>query len=536
MVEPPSPTEDENNNRPWLLGKLWDQVSSFFLAMFNSVWSGFTEQMDFIGPRIANSILNWVGGTEAKQWKMMLDIFVSNDLMTGEEAKELSKWKEFTTPLDHYMFIKTLGYLSTRYMDLTLYGASTKLKRAILSKFTPERPPPESMIAAAFIAPEKTTEIRNKMREAGLDDKDIDLMFLSRYRVYDEGTISILWLRKVLSDDEMFMRMRELGYTDTRTKEIMQSWSIIPGPSDLFHLVAKEAFEPDMIKRMGYDDEFPEEQVQWLEKQGISRAWAEKYWYAHWETPSIQAGYEMLHREDPERPGQSIIDLEELDMLYRTVEIPPYWRSRLTKIAYLPYTRVDVRRMHDMGVLTDKELIQSYKDLGYDQIHAEKMADFTVRYNQGADKELTRGQIITGYKEKILTRADAYTLLTDLDYNEAQAEYFLITEDYKEAKDLQDDILANIKDRFQNNLADEFTTQSRLNSLNLTGERIAVLMDKWKIKKLIDVKLPSKTDLDKFLIAKVIDLDTYRIEMDRLGYNKRYTGWYEQLSGAKGGK
>jgi len=247
-------------------------------------------------------------------------------------------------------------------------------------------------------------------------------------------------------------------------------------------------------------------------------------------------GYEMLHREDVDRPGQSIIDLEELDMLYRTVEIPPYWRERLTKIAYLPYTRVDVRRMHDMGVLTDAELIQSYKDLGYDQVHAEKMADFTVRYNQGADKELTKGQILTGYKEKILNRQDALTLLTDLDYPEAMAEYFILLEDYKEAKDLQDDILSNIKDRYQNNMADEFETRSRLGQLNLTGERIALLMDKWKIKKMIDVKVPSKTDLDKFLAAKIIDLDTYRTEMDRLGYNTKYINWYEQLTAMKGGK
>jgi len=392
------------------------------------------------------------------------------------------------------------------------------------------------MIAASFIAPEKIGEVRDKLKELGLDDKDIDLMFLSHYRLYDEENIRILWLRGVLSDDEMFMRMRELGYTDTRIKEVIQGWSIIPGPTDLFHLVAKEAFEPEFVEKMGYADEFPVEQVEWLRKQCISEEWAKKYWYAHWETPSIQMGYEMLHREDPDRPGRSIISIDELNMLYKTVEIPPYWRDKLTKIAYAPYTRVDVRRMHDMGVLTDAQLIQSYKDLGYDQEHAEKMAEFTVKYNQGADKELTKGQILTGYKEKILTRADALTLLTDLDYPEAMAEYFILTEDYKEAKDLQDDIIANIKDRYQNNLADEFTTRSRLNSLNLTGERIAVLMDRWKIKKLIDVKLPSKTDLDKFLAAKIITLDTYRVEMDRLGYNTRYTDWYEKLSAMKGGK
>lgn len=536
MDMPAWPPGEEEEKKPWLLGKLWDEVSSFFLAMFNSVWSGFSEIAISVIDTSAHKITSWIGKTTDWAWEPFLDMFVEAKLMTRAEAKELLKWKDVTPPWDTYLLFKTIGALISQYLDATLYGASAELRREILSKYTPERPGPETMVGAAFIAPEKTREIRDKMREHGFDDDDIDLFFLSRYRLYDEGNIRILWLRGVLTTDQMYMRMRELGYTDTRIKEVIQGWTIIPGPTDLFHLVAKEAFEPDMIERMGYADEFPEEQVKWLEKQGISRDWAEKYWYAHWETPSIQMGYDMLHREDVDRPGQSIIDKEELDMLYRTIEIPPYWRDKLTKIAYLPYTRVDVRRMHDMGVLTNAQLIQSYKDLGYDQEHAEKMAEFTVKYNQGADKELTRGQILTGYREKILSRADSITLITDIGYTEAQAEYFILMEDFKEAKDLQDDILDNIKTRFQNNLADEFETRSRLGQLNLTGERIALLMDKWKIKKMIDVKLPSKTDLDKFLAAKIIDLDTYRQEMDRLGYNTRYTDWYEKLSAIKGGK
>ena len=535
MVEPIEYEPYDPSKRPQFLGKIWDEVKGFFTVMFGAVWANFAPVADSILFKTANTITKGLGEATDWAWGPFLDWFIGQGLMTKAEANEIMKWKKLTPPWDTYMLFKTIGPLYEVYIGLTLSGSTAEMKRAILSKYTPERPGPETLVAASFIAPEKTQEARNKMKEQGFDDADIDLFFLSRYRLYDEGNVRILWLRGVLSDDQMFMRMRELGYTDTRIKEIIQGWSVIPGPNDLFHLVAKEAFEPDMVERMGYADEFPGEQVQWLQKQGISEEWAKKYWYAHWETPSIQMGFEMFHREDPDRPGQSIIDESELDMLYRTVEIPPYWRSRITKIAYQPYTRVDVRRMHDMGVLTDAQLIQSYKDLGYDQEHAEKMGEFTVKYNQGAAKELTRGQIVGGYKDKILTRADALTLITDLGYTEAQAEYFILTEDYNEAKDLQDEMLTNIKDRFQNNLADEFTTRSQLNSLNLTGDRIAVLMDKWKIKKMIDVKVPSKTDLDKFLLNKIITLDIYRQEMDRLGYNFKYIGWYEKLSGIKGG-
>jgi len=317
------------------------------------------------------------------------------------------------------------------------------------------------------------------------------------------------------------MRMRELGYTDTRTKEIIQGWPIIPGPSDLFHLVAREAFEPDAIKLMGLGDEFPHAQVEWLQKQGISEEWAKKYWYAHWDQPSIQAGYEMLHRD--------VIGLEALNMLFKTVEIPPFWRDKLIKIAYQPYTRVDVRRMHDMGVLDDDELIRSYMDLGYDEEHALKMAQFTVRYNRQGDKELSMSQVLKGYRENLIEKDDAKDLLMQLEYTEAQTDYFIILEDYKEEKEYQDDLIANIKDRYQNNLIDDFDAQSRLNQLNLPAKQVTVLMDKWQIQRFEDRKLPSKTDLDKFLRFKVINKDTYRMEMHRLGYGSGYITWYENL-------
>ena len=82
----------------------------------------------------------------------------------------------------------------------------------------------------------------------------------------------------------------------------------------------------------------------------------------------------------------------------------------------------------------------------------------------------------------------------------------------------------------------EFECRAKLNQLNLPAEQTAILMDKWKLKKMIDVKLPSKTDLDKFIKNGIITVDQYRIEMDKLGYNFKYTDWFEKLAVMKGAK
>ncbi|GAH57733.1 unnamed protein product, partial [marine sediment metagenome] len=64
-------------------------------------------------------------------------------------------------------------------------------------------------------------------------------------------------------------------------------------------------------------------------------------------------------------------------------------------------------------------------------------------------------------------------------------------------------------------------------------EQIEVLMEEWNIDKIQDLKFPSKTDLDKFFKAKVIDVNTYKTEMTNLGYSMRYISWYAKLLGIK---
>lgn len=461
-------------------------------------------------------------------WEFLIELVVSWGVADRKTVEGLLKFKGMPFPANTLFNIVAVGSILGHYMSQVGSILGTPAQRNLMELASPNLPREEFLIKAGFIAPEKIKEVRKLLRQTGFSEESIDLMFISTYQMIDVETIRNLYLRKAIDVDTMFMRMRELGFTDTRTKEIVKSWEIIPGPSDLFHLVAKEAFEPDMVKHMGLDVEFPEEQVKWLEAQGLSRYWAEKYWAAHWDIPSIQQGFEMYHRNVKE--GGTVIDDKELDMLYRAAEIPPFWREKFTQIAYIPYTRVDVRRMHDMGVLTEEETYLAYRDLGFDHDKATNMLKFTIQYNQQNDKEITKSQIIAGYKAKIVTREETLELIEGLDYSKDQAIYILSLEDYKELKDYEDDAVANIKDRFQNNLIDEFEARKRLNLLNLPALKTDLLIDRWSLNMFSDRKVPSKTDLDKFLKHKIIDVDIYRVEMDRLGYNFQYISWYEALN------
>ena len=396
--------------------------------------------------------------------------------------------------------------------------ASLDMQYKALAKATPNPAPVDNLVRSMMIDPNRANENRAELKKYGFNDTQIDNIVLSYYRLYEENTVRVCYLRGIIDETKMYERMRELGYTDTRTKEIVQTWELLPPPQDLFTMVAKEAFEPDIYKKLGLDAEFPTEQVEWLKKQGISEDWARKYWIAHWAQPSIGQGFEMLHR--------GVIDLDTLDLLFRATEIPSFWRDKLTKIAYQPYTRVDVRRMHNLGTIGDEELIKAYLDLGYDAEHALNMANFTIKYNAETQQQLTRSTILNTYREGLVSRKDAVQMLKNLDYDEGLANFYLTLEDYEKEKELQKLKIENIRDQFLLNLMNEQEARSLLNQLGLLGEKTDLLIEEWNIQIYKYQRLPSKSDLDVWLIKGVIQENEYIDTMKNLGYTWRHIQLY----------
>ena len=508
-----------------LAGQLWDIVRDFHISMFKYVWWEFEKVGNYLIRDVGIKTLNWLNTVDDKAWSNLFNGYRKAGMLTDGQVTKLMQMSHLAFPLNFII----LG-ISSAMMFMMFLGSYMKLstmfnEQANFKKYRPNIPSYGEMISAALVAPEKTDRIREVMRKHGLTEEDIDILFITLYKVYDENMIRTLWLRNVLTDDEMKMRMNELGYTNTRIAEIVKTWELLPSPQDLLHMVAKEAFEPDMVALMGLEDEFPEDQVTFLKQQGVSKFWSMKYWSAHWEIPSIGQGFEMLHRD--------AIKDSELKMLFKAAEIPPYWRDKLKAIAYSPFTRVDVRRMHKMNIINDEQLVRSYMDLGYDADKALDMAKFTIQYNMGADRDLSKSDILGAYQDGLMNRNDAKLLLEDLNFSSTQAEFYISRIEFEDAREQVNDQINVIGDKYIKGLINYETTITKLNSLNIPAKQRDRLLEKWEIHLFEDVSLPSKTDLDKFFKNKIIDMVIYKEEMQKLGYEVKYVNWFSQLVSGK---
>jgi hypothetical protein len=511
-----------------LTQKIASFVVNFATAVVNRVWEGYIVHVfDPMLKRYQSWFKRFEEG-EDEVWQTILQSLVEAGIMPQEIALRLKKFSGLPLGTNSLFNLIIMGAWLTNYVQAFSSASLSKHVQALNQEFSPNLPPSSSLLQAGILHPETQEKVREVLRKLGYSGEHIDLMNLSLHRMYDVGTAMTLYLRKELDAGELKDRLYKLGFTSDTADEMIKTFEIIPPVTDILTMVGKEAFEPDQIVCFGLDEEFPEAQTEWLEKQGLSRFWQEKYWAAHWNYPGPGQVLQMLHRE--------LINEEDVAEFYRVVEMPRFWREKLMKVSFSPYTRVDVRRMHSMGVLTDEELIKAYKDIGYDQTHAEKLAEFTKRYNADAHKKLTLAQIIKAYRSTLLSRPEAATYLGNLGFAQEFVEWHLTNADFEETLENQAFYINAAKNKYIDGLWDDLTVRKALGVLNLPGARIEALITQWSTQRITDTKIPSKTDLDKFFRAKIISEDNYKEEMARLGYSWRYTEWYlKSLKGTTGG-
>jgi len=206
----------------------------------------------------------------------------------------------------------------------------------------------------------------------------------------------------------------------------------IPPVADIITMAVREAFTPAIAARFGQYEDLPTPYVEWVQKKGLSKEWAERYWAAHWSLPSPQQGFEMLHR--------GVIGEGDLNMLLRALDIMPFWRDKLTQIAYRPLSRVDVRRMFALGVIDKAGVYKAYTDLGYNAYNADLMTKFTVAYTRGIEEReeaarerakavatanWTTAQTLTFLKAGLITTERAIGELTVLGFDKEHRDIYI---------------------------------------------------------------------------------------------------------------
>ena len=248
------------------------------------------------------------------------------------------------------------------------------------------------------------------------------------------GQLQEAYKRGLIDEGMVDNHLSRHGYDAAAKNAIKDLRFFLPPPTDLIRMAVREVFDPEARARLTLDADFPEAFAQYAARQGFSRDVAEDYWAAHWDLPSPSQGYEMLHR--------GLIDDQELADLLKALDYAPVWRSNLQAISYNPITRVDLRRLYKAKVITEDDVFQGYKAIGYDDTNARRLTDFTTTYYTPEDKtqlddfaDLAVSNFRDAYRRHVITREAALDRIVEAGYTEDVGEFLLSIDDQKLALD-----------------------------------------------------------------------------------------------------
>jgi len=268
-------------------------------------------------------------------------------------------------------------------------------------------------------------------------------------------------------------RLRRIGIHPDYTGLYQTLAHPIPPVADIITMAVREAFTPEIAQRFGQYEDYPPDLEKFAAQKGLTKEWSQRYWAAHWSLPSANQGFDMLHR--------GLITITELDMLLRALDVMPFWRAKLTGIAYRKLSRVDIRRMYNLGVMTETEVYDAYSELGYNERDAKRMSTFTVKQTLATQSKFTAANIISAYSKYMINRDEARSLLLSIDVRSENINLILTSADYKRSWELTDSRIDAIRNLYKKEVYTADTARAELLKLDLPAVRVDNLMNTWYI-------------------------------------------------------
>ena len=356
-------------------------------------------------------------------------------------------------------------------------------------------------------------EGKRRLMMLGFDEDNAMIILDSVIRFLSVDDYVRLWLRKEISEDELDNRLQMLNLGFMEREWIKSLAYHIPSPPDLIRMAVKEAFSPEIAERFGLYEDFPEEFAHWAEMQGISSFWAKAYWAAHWDLPSPTMGFEMFHR--------GIIDKDELMLLLRALDIMPFWRDKMIQLSYVPLTRVDIRRMYKLGILSGDDVYRAYLDLGYSPENAERLRQFVEVEAIETERDLTKSELISAFEAGMITEHEVKKELMAMKYSEEEAEVLIALQLYKKEKKIKDAQIKAIRSKYLKNVITLEEAIRRLTALALPATELDTYIELWKTEKLEISEELGLPDLKKALSLGIINKEDFIERVKRKGYNDR---------------
>lgn len=364
------------------------------------------------------------------------------------------------------------------------------------------------------------------MRQIGYDQTTASQIYSGAQNMLTGFDYVTLWRRGEIDDDELSEKLHNVGYSPKSQDHLKTVSLYYPNPQDLVRFAVREVYTPAVVSKYGLNEDFPDEFLTASRKGGLSDDFAKQYWAAHWQLPSAFQGFEMFQRE--------IINDDDLTLLLKSLDVMPYWRTRMKQLQYNVVTRVDVRRLYKTGIYDLNDVYTAYLHMGYKPEDATNLMRFTeLEYSPiDEDKQSVSGlvrnaegnlvpsrtMVMDAYKRGIYDYTKALTALEDIGYPLESGRLLIQFVDDDLNQEIIDIKADAITDAFRAGDFDETGYKSQLTLLGVSSRYIEVIMARELAQAKRRERKPTKADIKAWYTKGLIDAEQYVLKMESLGY------------------
>lgn len=418
------------------------------------------------------------------------------------------------------------------------------------------------------------------MDNLGHSNDDSKLILKNSFPVYTPQEIFRLGYLGKFSPEQVKDNMRRLGWNEIDTVLHGYLNQPRPGIQDLISFSVKEVYSPETYTKFGQYQDFPKEFAEQAKLLGLDETYAKQYWAAHWQLPSANMGYDMLHR--------GIINKDELKYLLKALDVMPYWRDKLINLSYRIVARVDTRRLYSYGIWSKDKVYNNYLKEGYSPEDAADLTNFTVQYDNEQDnkhktglqkkahdiyikaynynlidKNTTKQKLlavgykaedidlelsledyelyvdkhkpkieshtsklislsIAGYRKRSISRKDFLDTITQNGYTLSEANTEADYIDRENDIQFKEVITQKIQALYFEGLIDDNGVLTQLMSLGFTNSEALETINQLQILKRLDLKKPTPQQFKTAYEDGLISTDEYAAILDDMGYNQKY--------------
>ena len=446
----------------------------------------------------------------------------------GEELREISD--KLPRPVDSILGMVLLGSLGTSKFWDWISGQRNLVRQQVNADLRPNLVELSSLIRYAQLYPDDYPKVKAILDKWGLPDQQQQIEFFAREQLLSLQELIPLTNRGIIEQTEAEETLTRQGMQSDTASLAMRLAEFYPGPADIVTLAGREAFEEDAISAFQLDKDMPDEYIDAAAKAGVSREIARWYWVAHWNNPSLNQVFSMIHRR-AKKPDGSEFSTADLDIYYRLADISPFFGDLLRQIAFTPKTRVDIRRMFNMDVITRSEVHSAYLDIGYTDANAELMTQFAEKLKEESGRDLTRSQLEKLYQIGELDGLEFVDALQVLDYTLVQAWDIKALIDAKIEEKRIDSFIDRAEAEFKRGVKSQIEVSSDLSNQGIGSGRVSEYLREWVNQLVVERRIPSKQDLVGFLGSGLIDVATFRVQMGQHLYGEESITLYIQSTG-----